>query len=115
VCHPDVPDYEAVPMREGLLRSHFALAPPGIGAASYRLLEAMSAGAIPVHAGDFVVLPWAGVFKCLHYFFRYKKSCTHPTHRPISIDTETSGRYMCRPNHAPGHHCLRDVTRLLQA
>jgi hypothetical protein len=50
-------DDDVSPYADILARSRFTLCPPGSGASSYRLFEAMRAGSIPVVISDRLVLP----------------------------------------------------------
>ena len=50
-------DDDVGPYADVLARSRFTLCPPGSGASSYRLFEAMRAGSIPVIISDRLVLP----------------------------------------------------------
>mmetsp|Transcript_34114 Transcript_34114/g.64280 ORF Transcript_34114/g.64280 Transcript_34114/m.64280 type:complete len:500 (-) Transcript_34114:67-1566(-) len=56
-CAPDQPN---ITMREGQLRSKFIMCPRGIGSLSYRLIETIESGAVPVFLGDDSVMPFAG-------------------------------------------------------
>jgi hypothetical protein len=63
----DCSDTSAMPMREGHLTAKFVLCPEGAGPLSYRILEAMAAGAVPVVVSRDGVLPGAGT--SLHHIW----------------------------------------------
>ena len=57
-CAADMQLYDAVDYDQLLINSSFALVVPGITPNSYRLVEALSYGVVPVIASDFMVLPY---------------------------------------------------------
>ncbi|MCO5568377.1 hypothetical protein L7F22_022076 [Adiantum nelumboides] len=61
-CGEDEPRYKQYEFKE-LMNSTFGLAPAGRSSASYRLIEAMSAGAIPVLVTDNYVKPFEGLIR----------------------------------------------------
>jgi glucuronyl/N-acetylglucosaminyl transferase EXT1 len=84
---------------DDLMNSTFGLIPAGRGPSSYRLLEVLSAGSIPVVISDNFVLPFDSLIewrRCLFVFPTSQTQRTVPTLRSLNKEEIESRQDYCR-------------------
>lgn len=83
---------------DDLMNSTFGLVPAGRGPSSFRLLEVLSAGSIPVVISDNFVLPFDSLIEWRRCVFVFPTSQTHrivPTLRSLSSEEIEYRRQCC--------------------
>jgi len=83
---------------DDLMNSTFGLVPAGRGPSSFRLLEVLSAGAIPVVISDNFVLPFDSLIEWRRCLFVFPTSQMHrivPTLRSLSTEEIEHRRQYC--------------------